>query len=55
MGYNAPFFAETKCKVTETALPECQVLFRQSKVAEIALPGMPSTIPAKYAAGLCQL
>ena len=24
------------------------------KVAEIALPGMPSTIPAKYAAGLCQ-
>ena len=25
------------------------------KVAEIALPGMSSTIPAKYAAGLCQL
>ena len=37
-GYNAPFFAETKVKVAETALPECQVLTRQSMLSVHASP-----------------
>ena len=46
--------AETKVKVDETALPECQAISRQSKVAEIAFTGIASTNPEKHAAGLCQ-